>query len=54
MTGSLSPNPPNEDYADKAGVDRFDETHSLTAKETKKVSDHYPVWATFYTGKDTD
>ena len=43
-----------EDYADKAGVDRFDETHNLTAKEAKKVSDHYPVWATFYTGKDTD
>ncbi len=40
--------------ADKAGVYRFDETHSLTAKEAKKVSDHYPVWATFYTGKDTD
>ena len=42
------------DYADKAGVDRFDETHSLTPEKAKKVSDHYPVWATFYTGKDTD
>ena len=47
-------NQTTEDWTGKAGVYRFDEIHSLTPDQAKKVSDHYPVWATFHTNHDTD
>jgi endonuclease/exonuclease/phosphatase family metal-dependent hydrolase len=45
-----------EDYADSCGVLRFDEEfdfsqYGITPQE---VSDHYPIWADFYIGMDTD
>ncbi|MFC1590951.1 endonuclease/exonuclease/phosphatase family protein [Thermodesulfobacteriota bacterium] len=42
----------SEDYTGQSGVFRFDSYCGLT--EVKKVSDHYPVWASFYTNRDTD
>lgn len=43
-----------EDYTGKWGVFRFDEYYDLGKKTALKLSDHYPVWAEFYTDKDTD
>ncbi len=44
-----------EDYAGKSGVDRLDKRYSsLNEKELKAISDHHPVWALFYTNKDSD
>jgi endonuclease/exonuclease/phosphatase family metal-dependent hydrolase len=45
-----------EDYAGNRGVLRFDEVYDFSqyAIEPKEVSDHYPVWADFYIGMDTD
>jgi len=43
-----------EDYAGKAGVFRFDSFFGLTQQQAMTISDHYPVWALFYTNKDTD
>lgn len=43
-----------EDFAGDVGVFRFDKIFNLTANFTSKVSDHYPVFAIFYTNKDTD
>ncbi len=42
-----------EDYVE-SGVFRFDQEYSLTKDFTKDVSDHYPVYAVFFTYKDTD
>ena len=44
----------NEDYAGKNGVYRFDNVYGFDRKQAKKVSDHYPVWAEFYVGRDTE
>ncbi|KAF5428370.1 Metal-dependent hydrolase, endonuclease/exonuclease/phosphatase family [Candidatus Methanomarinus sp.] len=38
------------DYTKDCGVFRFDEVYNLTYEETIAVSDHYPVYAAFYTG----
>jgi endonuclease/exonuclease/phosphatase family metal-dependent hydrolase len=45
-----------EDYAGACGVFRFDELYDFSelSIEPRHVSDHYPVWAEFYTAADTD
>jgi hypothetical protein len=45
-----------EDFTGKRGVLRFDEEYdfSLYSIKPRDVSDHYPIWAEFYTEKDTD
>jgi len=45
-----------EDFAGAQGVLRFDEAENFPALgiEAKTVSDHYPVWASFYLDCDTD
>jgi endonuclease/exonuclease/phosphatase family metal-dependent hydrolase len=45
-----------EDYAGFSGVWRFAELYDLESRgiEERELSDHYPVWADFYTGPDTD
>ena len=43
-----------EDFTGKVGVFKFDEEYALPKNVAKQVSDHYPVWSTFYTDKDTD
>jgi len=40
------------DYANEWGVYRFDQALSLNQTQAEAVSDHYPVWAKFYTGRD--
>jgi len=50
------------DYTNDGGVVRFGEVYDLAACEgtditagtESAVSDHYPVWCTFYTGRDED
>jgi hypothetical protein len=42
-----------EDYANNAGVFRFDLEFELDC-DPKEVSDHYPIFAKFSVGKDTD
>lgn len=44
----------SEDFSGQVGVFRFDILHNLTPDAAKTVSDHYPVWAVFYTNKDTN
>jgi endonuclease/exonuclease/phosphatase family metal-dependent hydrolase len=45
-----------EDYAGACGVLRFDDEYDFSALSIRprQVSDHYPVWAEFYTDADTD
>jgi endonuclease/exonuclease/phosphatase family metal-dependent hydrolase len=45
-----------EDFTGDSGVIRFDELYDfgLMGIAPGAVSDHYPVWAEFYTGNDTD
>ncbi|GHV88393.1 hypothetical protein AGMMS50267_07530 [Spirochaetia bacterium] len=45
-----------EDYTGNYGVIRFDEQYDFSrySISPQKVSDHYPVWAEFFTGRDTD
>jgi endonuclease/exonuclease/phosphatase family metal-dependent hydrolase len=45
-----------EDYAGLSGVWRFGELYDLESLDIqeRELSDHYPVWADFYTGPDTD
>ena len=42
------------DYASSWGVFRFDTLYGLNQELTEDVSDHYPVWAEFYTDRDDD
>lgn len=42
------------DYAGEAGVFRFDTAYGLNQTLTEDVSDHYPVYAVFWTGRDGD
>lgn len=37
----------HDDWTGNAGVYLFDIHHTLTEKQAKKISDHYPVWAEF-------
>jgi len=43
-----------EDYDGNCGVYRFDTVHGLSQDKADDVSDHYPVWAEFYVGRDTE
>jgi endonuclease/exonuclease/phosphatase family metal-dependent hydrolase len=45
-----------EDYTGNRGVLRFDDEYALGAYglSAAELSDHYPIWAEFYLGKDTD
>jgi hypothetical protein len=42
------------DFTGESGVFRFDEVYGLDREFAKRVSDHYPVWAEFYIGRDED
>jgi hypothetical protein len=42
------------DFTGDAGVFRYDIEYGLTADETTAVSDHYPVYAEFWSGRDMD
>jgi len=46
--------PTLEDYSGNSGVHKFDDIFSLTNDEAIQISDHYPVWSSFYIGRDTD
>ena len=39
-------------YTGTTEVFRFDEKYGLSYQQAKLISDHYPVWAEFYTGLD--
>jgi endonuclease/exonuclease/phosphatase family metal-dependent hydrolase len=45
-----------EDFTGNFGVIRFDELYDFDRMNIrpKEISDHYPIWAEFYTGRDTD
>jgi len=45
-----------EDFTGKFGVIRFDEVYDFSGYNfsPRKVSDHYPIWAEFWTNRDTD
>jgi hypothetical protein len=45
-----------DDFAGEKGVFRFDQLYDFHALhiKPKAVSDHYPIWAKFYTNKDRD
>jgi len=45
-----------EDFTGKFGVIRFDEVYNFSGYNfsPRKVSDHYPIWAEFWTNRDTD
>ena len=47
-------NQANEDCTRQSEVFRFDTEFSLNKTQAKDVSDHYPVWSSFYINKDTD
>lgn len=44
----------DEDFDGTAGVYRYDQVLSLGSTTPDQVSDHYPVYAEFWVGKDTD
>ena len=45
-----------EDFTGKYGVYIFEDHYNFVelAIQPKQISDHYPVWAIFYTNKDSD
>jgi len=43
-----------EDFKGEWGVFLFDVLYTLDSEDAKRVSDHYPVWAEFFTDRDTD
>ena len=45
-----------EDFTGFWGVLRFDQLDGFAelGLEADRVSDHYPVWAAFYVGRDSD
>ena len=44
----------SEDYTGNWEIFRFDTEYNLSQEQAVKVSDHYPVWAEFFTDKDND
>jgi endonuclease/exonuclease/phosphatase family metal-dependent hydrolase len=42
------------DYTGNSGVYRYDTIYNLTEDETRAVSDHYPVFAEFWSNRDND
>ena len=47
-------NPARTDFIGEAGVFRFDTAYNLTYESTIAVSDHYPIYASFWTDKDME
>ncbi len=45
---------PATDYTGNSGVFRFDRAYNLTYESRIAVSDHYPVYAEFWSNRDTD
>lgn len=41
-------------YTGEAGVFRFDQNYGITSSEAAKVSDHYPVYASFFSCIDCE
>ncbi len=46
--------PAKTDFTGDSGVFRFDTAYNLNYNSTIAVSDHYPVYATFWNNRDTD
>ncbi|MFZ3059081.1 MAG: endonuclease/exonuclease/phosphatase family protein [Candidatus Methanoperedens sp.] len=46
--------PAKTDYTGDSGVFRFDTAYNLNYESTIAVSDHYPVYASFWSNRDTD
>lgn len=46
--------PARTDFTGDSGVFRFDTAYNLTYNATIAVSDHYPVYAEFWSNRDTD
>jgi endonuclease/exonuclease/phosphatase family metal-dependent hydrolase len=44
----------SEDFTGEFGVFDFKKEYNLTQEMAEKISDHFPVWALFYTNKDSD
>ncbi len=44
--------PANADYTGDSGVFRFNAAYNLTYENTIAVSDHYPVYASFWSNRD--
>jgi endonuclease/exonuclease/phosphatase family metal-dependent hydrolase len=42
------------DYTGNSGVFRYDLVYNLTEEETQAVSDHYPIYAEFWTNRDNN
>lgn len=42
------------DFTGDSGVFKFDSAYNLNYNSTMAVSDHYPVWASFWNNRDTD
>jgi deoxyribonuclease-1-like protein len=42
------------DFTGESGVFRFDKAYNLTYEKTIEISDHYPVYGTFWNSRDTD
>ncbi len=43
-----------DDFTGNSGVFRFDQVYNLSYNMTISVSDHYPVYGTFWSNRDTD
>jgi endonuclease/exonuclease/phosphatase family metal-dependent hydrolase len=46
--------PAKTDFTGEAGVFRYDTAYNLTYENTVEVSDHYPVYASFWSNRDRD
>ncbi|HWQ96363.1 MAG TPA: endonuclease/exonuclease/phosphatase family protein [Candidatus Methylomirabilis sp.] len=46
--------PAKTDFTGEAGVFRFDTAYNLTYESTIAVSDHYPIYASFWNNRDND
>ena len=44
----------SEDFTGQSGIYHFDVIYRLTYDQAKRVSDHYPVYATFHINRDQD
>lgn len=50
----ITTTPTITDYEGNSGVFRFDTAYNLNYESTIAVSDHYPVYASFWNNRDTD
>ncbi len=46
--------PTKTDFTGDSGVFRFDTAYNLTYESTAAVSDHFPVYASFWSNRDID